>query len=95
MNLAAWRGLGADAQKLLSDEARKLELASVKRFDDLAAAELEEMRKRGMQETLFPAADASRLEELWAQGVWEVARAKNGADADAMRTLAVSRGLSQ
>lgn len=95
MNLAAWRALDADAQRLLAEEARKLELASVQRFDELAAAELEEMKKRGMQETHFPSADAARLEELWAQGVWEVARAKNGADADAMRALAVARGLSR
>ncbi|WP_374668039.1 TRAP transporter substrate-binding protein DctP [Ramlibacter sp.] len=95
MNLASWRGLDTDAQKLLAEEARKLELASVKRFDELAAAELEEMKKRGMQETAFPAADAQRLETLWAQSVWEIARAKNGADADAMRSLAVAHGLSQ
>lgn len=95
MNLAAWRGLGADTQKLLDAEARKLEQATLKRFDELAAAEQDEMNKRGMQETLFPAADTARLDELFAQGVWEVARAKNGADAEAMRTLAVSRGLSR
>lgn len=95
MNLAAWRNLPADRQKLLADEARALELASVKRFDALAAAEEEDMKKRGMQETRFPAADAARLEELWAQGVWEIARAKNGADADAMRKLAVAQGLSR
>lgn len=95
MNLAAWRGLPDDQRKLLDDEARKLELASVTRFDAMAAAEEEEMKKRGMQETRFPAADAQRLEALWAQGVWEVARAKNGADADAMRSLAVAKGLSQ
>ncbi len=95
MNLRSWQGVGADAQRLLMDEARKIELASVKRFDELAAAEEAEMKKRGMQETMFPAADASRLEELWAQGVWEIARAKNGAEADAMRHLAVARGLSK
>lgn len=95
MNLATWRGLPADQQRLLADEARKLELASVKRFDVLAAAEEEEMKKRGMQETRFPTADAARLEELFAQGVWEVARAKNGAEADAMRQLAVAKGLSK
>lgn len=95
VNLAAWRGLGAADQKLLTDEARKLELASVRRFDELAAAEQNEMKKRGMQETLFPPADATRLEALFAQGVWEIARAKNGAEADAMRSLAVTHGLSK
>jgi TRAP-type transport system periplasmic protein len=95
MNLKSWQGLPAEQQRLLQDAALKLEQQSVKRFDELAAAEEIEMKKRGMQESLFPPADATRLEELWAQGVWEVARAKNGAEADAMRQLAVSRGLSK
>lgn len=95
MNLAAWRALPAEHQRLLTDEAAKLELASVKRFDELAAAEEEEMKKRGMQETRFPAADVARLEELFAQGVWEVARAKNPVEADALRQLAVTSGLSK
>lgn len=95
MNLATWRGLPADQQKLLADQASALELASVARFDALAAAEEVQMKKRGMQETRFPAADAARLEKLWAQGVWEIARAKNGQEADAMRELAVAKGLSQ
>lgn len=95
MNLATWRALPADHQRLLADEAVKLELASVKRFDALASTEEGEMKKRGMRETRFPAADAVRLEELFARGVWEVARAKNPAEADALRQLAVAKGLSQ
>lgn len=95
MNLKAWQALPGDQQRLLMGEARKLELSSVKRFDELAAAEEVEMKKRGMTETAFPPADAARLEELWAQGVWEIARAKNGAEADAMRQLAVAQGLSR
>lgn len=95
MNLRAWQGLGNDGQKLLQDQARRLEADSVRRFDALAAAEEAQMKQLGMQETRFPAADASRLELLWEQGVWEIARAKNGAEADEMRQLALARGLSQ
>jgi len=95
MSLRSWQGLNAQQQQWLTEEARRLEAASVKRFDELAAAEEVQMRQLGMQETLFPPADASRLEDLWAQGVWEIARAKNGADADRMRQLAVARGLSK
>ena len=72
----------------------KLELASVNRFDALAAEELIELKKRGMQESAFAPADASRLEELWSNGVWEVARAKNGAAADEMRAIAQKAGLT-
>lgn len=95
MSLRSWQALNAQQQQWLSEEARRLEVASVKRFDELAAAEEMQMRQLGMQETRFPPADASRLEDLWAQGVWEIARAKNGADADRMRQIAVSRGLSK
>jgi TRAP-type C4-dicarboxylate transport system substrate-binding protein len=95
MNARTWQGLSAQQQQWMNDEARRLEIACVKRFDELAAAEEVEMRRLGMQETRFPAPDASRLEDLWAQGVWEIARAKNGADADRMRQLAVARGLSK
>jgi TRAP-type C4-dicarboxylate transport system substrate-binding protein len=94
MNLKSWQSLGADGQKLLTEQARQLEAGSVKRFDALAAAEETQMKQLGMQETRFPAADATRLEALWEQGVWEIARAKNGADADAMRQLALRGGLS-
>ena len=95
MGLKSWQALGPQEQKWLSDAAHQLEIASVKRFDELASAEEAEMLRRGMQETRFPPADAARLEDLWAQGVWDIARAKNGADADRMRQLALARGLSK
>lgn len=94
-NLKSWNALPVAQQKILADEGLKLELSTVKRFDELAAAELVELKKLGMQETTFAPGDASRLEELFAQGVWEVARAKNGAEADAMRALAIKAGLTR
>jgi TRAP-type transport system periplasmic protein len=94
MNLKAWNALTPAQQKLMNDEAVKLEALTVKRFDELAAEELIELKKRGMQESSFAPTDASRLEALWAQGVWEVARAKNSAEADQMYALAKSGGLT-
>ena len=94
MNLKAWNALSPDERKLFNDEATKLEVASGKRFEDLAAEERIELSKRGMQEATFAPADAGRLEELWAQGVWEVARAKSAAATDELRALAQTAGLS-
>jgi TRAP-type transport system periplasmic protein len=94
MNLKAWNALTDAQRKTMNEEAQKLELASVQRFDALAAEELVELKKRGMQETPFVPADASRLEQLWAQGVWEVARGKNGQAADDLRALALQAGLT-
>lgn len=95
MNLKTWNSLTPAQQKVLNDEAIKLEIATRNRFDALAAAEYEHLKKLGMQETQFAPADAARLDELWAQGVWDVARAKNGAEADAMRELARKAGLTK
>lgn len=94
MNLKAWSALPAAQQKLFSDEAAKLEVACIKRFDEIAVQEFAELKKRGMQETTFTPAEGARLEELWSQGVWEVARAKNGATADEMRAIARKAGLT-
>jgi TRAP-type transport system periplasmic protein len=94
MNLKAWNALPPAQQKLMNDEAMKLEAFTVKRFDELATEEFAELKKRGMQETAFAPSDASRLEALWAQGVWDVARAKNSADAEQMYALAKSAGLT-
>jgi TRAP-type transport system periplasmic protein len=94
MNLKAWNALAPVQQKLMADEAIKLEAFTVKRFDELASEEFAELKKRGMQETAFAPNDASRLESLWAQGVWEVARAKNGADAEQMYALAKKGSLT-
>jgi TRAP-type transport system periplasmic protein len=94
MNLKSWSAMSAAQQKIMTDEAIKLESSTVKRFDDLAAEELIELKKRGMQETNFAAGDAAKLEELWAQGVWEVARAKNGAEADELRAIAQKAKLT-
>lgn len=95
MNLNAWNALTPAQQKLMTEEALKLESGTVKRFDELAAEELVELKKRGMQESSFASVDAARLEDLWAQGVWEVARAKNGAEADELRALAQRAGLTK
>jgi TRAP-type transport system periplasmic protein len=95
MNLKAWTALSPAQQKLMTDEALKLESYTVARFDQLAADELVELKKRGMQESDFGAADATRLEELWASGVWEVARAKNGAEADELRAIAQKASLTK
>lgn len=94
MNQKAWSALPAAQQKVFHDEAIKIEATAAKRFDDLAVAELADLKKRGMQEISFAPADASRLEALWAEGVWEVAKAKNGALVDEMRGIARKAGLT-
>ena len=95
MNLDAWNALGDDERALIEAEAIKLEVDSIARFNDLAAAELEALRDAGMQETSFAPEDADRLEALWEEGVWQVAIEKSGADAEGLRDIAREAGLMQ
>lgn len=94
MNKRAFDALPANQQQALLDEGRKLELATVARFDKLAADELKLLKEKGMQETAFAVGDAARLEKLWNDGVWEVATAKNE-DARALQKLALDKGLTR
>jgi len=94
MNKRSFDALPPTQQQILIDEGRKLELATVARFDTLAAEELKLLKEKGMQETAFASADAARLEKLWKDGVWEVATAKNE-DAKALQKLALEKGLTR
>lgn len=69
MNLAAWRKLSATEQALFLAEGATIEDRSVKLFDELIEAEVDELRKRGMQETRLKA-DAATVERLFREGVW-------------------------
>lgn len=95
MNRDTWEGL-TDAQRdSIQDAAIELERASLTRFDELAAAEFDELDALGMEETAFSEADAAMLDNLWADGVWSIAEGKMGEEAMALRELARGAGLSQ
>ena len=65
------------------------------RFDELAASEFEDLKALGMKETTFSDAEAAKLEDLWADGVWSVSEAKAGEEAKALREQAKTAGLTR
>ncbi len=95
MNLQTWNGLSAADRSAIEAEARKLETDTVARYDDLAKRELEDLKKLGMMQTAFLPQDASRLEELWEEGVWQVALDKSKAEAEGLRMLARKAGMTR
>lgn len=94
MNLRKWKSLTDGERALLAAQGKALEKSSIARFNKLAAAELKQLREKGMQETKFAPEDAKRLDRLWAEGVWKVAIAKSGDDAKKLRALAKKAGLT-
>lgn len=95
MNLQAWNSLSATDRAAIEAEARRLEIDTVNRYDDLAKRELEDLKKLGMMQTAFLPQDASRLEALWEEGVWQVAVDKSKADAEGLRALARKAGMTR
>ncbi len=95
MNRAAWEKLDAPTQKVFLDVGRTLETESIAAFDKFIAAEMEELKKRGVQETSL-GRPKEEIEQLWADGVWQVALAGPAkADAELMRKLAIEKGLTK
>lgn len=94
MNRRAFDALPEADRSVILEEGRKLELATVRRFDQIVVEEWERLKGKGMLETSFAPEDTQRLDKLWADGVWEVATAKNE-DARALRTLATEKGVTR
>lgn len=94
MNRDAWDALTDEQRAAVEETAATLETDSIARFDELAATEFEALKGLGMAETRFSDAEAERLEELWAEGVWSVASGA-GAEAEALRETARGAGLTR
>lgn len=94
MNLDSWEALSDEAKKAISEAGAELEVETLSRMDELAASELASLLELGMKMTEFSQADSGRFEELWANGVWEVAEEKSGDAATELRALAKSHGMT-
>lgn len=88
MNLETWQSLPLDLQRLLLDEGAKLEQKAVTRFKKTAAGEMNDLNVAGMQITSLCRQGARRVKRDWADGVWQLAIAKSGDEAQALRVLA-------
>lgn len=94
MNLDTWDGLDDADRQAIETVARTIELDSVGKFDRLAEEEKEVLLAKGMKITEFPETDATRLDVLWSEGVWQVASKTAAQEAKALRALAAGAGLA-
>ena len=94
MNLDAWEGLEAEAQAAIEEAAITLEQESIARFDVLADEERQALLDAGMEMTAFSDEDAARLDQLWSDGVWQVASEGQAEAVAALREAARASGLS-
>ena len=92
-NLNTWNSLSDADKKTLVDEGRKLEEVWYREYGKMAAAEIKELLAKGMTITKLSASQA-KLNEVWAQGQWELAEKKSPAEAKELRALAKAKGLT-
>lgn len=94
MNQNAFNRLSAEDKKVLLDVGRKIENRIWETFDRMAEEEIDLMKKAGMQETRLSKENEARLGPLFAEGVWELAMAKNKAEAEAFRKLVFDKKMN-
>ncbi len=95
MNLDAWNALSAEEQAAIERAAIRLEADSVARFDALATEERAALLELGMEVTEFAPEEATQLNTLWSNGVWQVAEGGAPEAIAELRALAQDAGLAE
>jgi TRAP-type transport system periplasmic protein len=93
MNLAAWNRLSDGDKKILRDEGRKMEDVWYQEYDRMAQAEIAELEKRGATVTKLGMSQ-EKLNEVWAQGLWELAEKKSPAETKEIYGVVKAKGLT-
>jgi TRAP-type C4-dicarboxylate transport system substrate-binding protein len=94
MNLAAWNRLPEADRKILLDVAGKLEEHAYAEFGRLADEEEKLALSKGMMITPMGPAQRGKLNQVWSDGLWELASQKAKKDIDELRAFARSNGLA-
>jgi TRAP-type C4-dicarboxylate transport system substrate-binding protein len=94
MNLAAWNRLPEADRKILLDVGGKLEDHAYAEFGRLADEEEKLALSKGMMITQMGPAQKAKLNQVWADGLWELAAQKAKKDIDELRAFARSKGLA-
>src|SRR5262245_10991522 len=93
MNLDAWKRLSEGDKKILREEGRKIEDVWFAEYDRMAREEIAELEKRGATVTkLGPSQE--KLNEVFAQGLWELAEKKSPAETKEIYGIAKAKGLT-
>ena len=93
MNLATWNRLSDADKKLLLDEGRKIEEVWYREYDRMADAEIKELIAKGVTVSQLGPSQA-KLNEVWSEGLWDLAEKKSPNEAKELRAIAKAKGLT-
>lgn len=95
MNLDRWNSLSPQMKSAITEAGRLIEIESIGVFDKLQVSEEASLLKKGMMITEFKPEEAKRFEQMFSDGIWTVAAQASKGDAEKMRALAKSRGMTE
>ena len=95
INRAAWDKLSDAEKKVLTAAAEKAEETYYNGYTKLVEEELAKLLKAGMTVAEMGPEQKAKLTDAWAAGQWENAAKKMPAETDALRKLAVAKGLAK
>jgi TRAP-type mannitol/chloroaromatic compound transport system substrate-binding protein len=93
MNLNTWKAFSAADQKILLDAGKKMEEVWYEKYNAMADKEIAELKAKGVTLTKLGPSQ-QKLNQVWAQGLWELAEKKSPADAKELHALAKAKGLT-
>ena len=93
MNASAFNRLSADDKAALLEVGKRMEQKIWDDYDKMAVEEIELMQKSGMREARLSKENEAQMGKLFAEGVWELALGKNGAEAQEFRKLVNEKGM--
>jgi TRAP-type mannitol/chloroaromatic compound transport system substrate-binding protein len=93
MNLATWNKLSNADKKILLDEGKKIEEVWYREYDRMADEEIKQLIAKGVTITKLGPSQA-KLNEVWSEGLWDLAEKKSPAEAKALHQLAKSKGIT-
>jgi TRAP-type C4-dicarboxylate transport system substrate-binding protein len=92
-NLAAWNKLPPADQKVMLDEAAKIEAHWLKESARLMDAEEKTLIGKGMTVVQMGEAQRAQLKRAWSDGLWDLASQKFKKDVDEIRAVAKAKGI--
>ena len=93
MNTNSFNKLSAEDKKVVLEVGRKVEDIVWRDFDKMVVEEIDLMQKAGMKETRLSKENEAQMGKLFAEGIWELAIAKNKAEAEEFRKLVADKGM--
>jgi len=94
MNLDRWNELSPKMQAAITEAGRLIEIEAIAVFDKMQVDEELSLQKKGMKITEFKQEEAARFEQTFSNGVWSVAGTASKSEAEQMRALAKSKGMT-